>query len=254
MDTTKYARFISTLAEKSGDIIRSYYAVDNIISEIKEDMSPVTRADLDAEQLMRELIRKSYPDHGIIGEEFGSENITAEYIWTLDPIDGTVSFVSGCPLFGTLISLLHERKPIIGAINMPMLKQLCIGDHKKTTINGRIVQCRDISQLSDAVLLTTDIKSIWSNNKKNMFDSLVAQTRLTRTWGDCYGYMLIASGKADIMLDIAMAIWDYMPLIPIIEGAGGAITVWPGEGGATGTQCLATNKILHSHVLKLFNK
>lgn len=254
METNKYASFISTLAEKSGDIIRSYYAMDNIITEIKEDMSPVTRADLDAEQLMRDLIRKAYPDHGIIGEEFGSENVTAEFVWTLDPIDGTVSFTSGSPLFGTLICLLHEQKPIIGAINMPILKHLCIGDRRKTTINGRPVQCRNITRLSDAVLLTTDIMSIWRDNKKNVFDSLVGQTRLFRTWGDCYGYLLVASGKADIMLDIAMAIWDFMPLIPIIEGAGGAITIWSGEGGANGTQCLATNKVLHPHVLKLFNK
>ncbi len=228
--------------------------MDNIITEIKEDMSPVTRADLDAEQLMRDLIRKAYPDHGIIGEEFGSENVTAEFVWTLDPIDGTVSFTSGSPLFGTLICLLHEQKPIIGAINMPILKHLCIGDRRKTTINGRPVQCRNITRLSDAVLLTTDIMSIWRDNKKNVFDSLVGQTRLFRTWGDCYGYLLVASGKADIMLDIAMAIWDFMPLIPIIEGAGGAITIWSGEGGANGTQCLATNKVLHPHVLKLFNK
>jgi histidinol phosphatase-like enzyme (inositol monophosphatase family) len=254
MGTSKYARFIRTLAEKSGEVIRSYYAMDNLIPEIKEDMSPVTRADREAEELMRGLIRKAYPDHGIIGEEFGSENVTAEFVWTLDPIDGTASFTNGCPLFGTLICLLHEQKPIIGAVNIPMLERLCIGDYQKTTINGRTVQCRNTTRLSDAVLLTTDVMSIWRDNKKNVFNSLVEQTRLFRTWGDCYGYLLVASGKADIMLDTAMAVWDYMPLIPIIEGAGGTITVWSGEGEARGMQCLATNKDLHPHVLKMFKK
>ena len=124
------------LAAASGEVIRPYFAKADLDVELKGDRSPVTRADREAEAVMRELIGQHYPQHGIVGEEFGTENDGAEFVWVLDPIDGTISFASGCPLFGTLIGLLREGKPVLGAIHQPILEQLCIGDNASTTLNG----------------------------------------------------------------------------------------------------------------------
>jgi myo-inositol-1(or 4)-monophosphatase len=251
MRTNEFARFIYSLAEKSGEVIKQHYLAKNLDVEIKNDSTPVTQADREAEALMRELIRKTYPEHGIIGEEFGEENLSAEFVWTLDPIDGTASFAIGCPLFGTLIGLLYENKPVLGAIHQPVLKQLCIGDETRTTVNGRPVQLRNICRLSDAIILTTDIVSITCTKYKDSFNTLLEKSHLFRTWGDCYGYLLVASGKADIMLDMNMKIWDVMPLIPIIRGANGMITTWAGKDASQGASCLAANRALHSLVLQI---
>jgi histidinol phosphatase-like enzyme (inositol monophosphatase family) len=251
MDTNDFARFMATLAEKSGEVIKRYYSADDVDVEMKSDATPVTRADREAEALMRDLIRDTYPDHGIIGEEFGEENASAEFVWTLDPIDGTVSFASGCPLFGTLIGLLYQNRPVLGAIHQPLWGQICIGDGRRTTVNGRAVRLRNLSRLSDAILLTTDVPAIRRTRYKEGFDLLLENTHLFRTWGDCYGYLLVASGKADIMLDLDMKIWDIMPLIPIIHGANGVITTWSGGDASQGSSCLATNRALHAQVRQI---
>jgi histidinol phosphatase-like enzyme (inositol monophosphatase family) len=253
MKTEEFSRFISSLAEKSGEVIKPYFAKADVAVDIKEDQTPVTRADREAEAVMRDLIRKTYPYHGILGEEFGSENTSAEFVWVLDPIDGTVSFATGCPLFGTLIGLLHAGKPILGAIHQPLLNQICIGDNTDTTLNGRAVRLRETRRLSDAILLTTDIGNIGRYQKKEGFDRLLGQTRLFRTWGDCYGYLLVASGGADIMLDPIMNPWDILPLVPIIQGAKGVITTWSGTDASAGNSCVAANRHLHSTVLEVLN-
>jgi myo-inositol-1(or 4)-monophosphatase len=253
MRTDEFNRFLSVLAGKSGDIIKQYFWLDNKYVELKSDQTPVTRADRDAEAVMREQIRKTYPEHGIIGEEFGEENSSAEFVWTLDPIDGTVSFSSGCPLFGTLISLLHQNKPILGAIHIPLLALLCIGDGRQTSVNGRVVKLRDVTRLSDAFLLTTDLTNIRRTKHRDGFNLLLDQTQLFRTWGDCYGYLMVVSGKADIMLDLNMKIWDIMPLIPIVRGANGIITTWSEDDVLQKGSCLATNPALHPQVLKILS-
>ena len=253
MQMKEFTEFIHTLTEKSGDVITPYFAQANLAVEAKEDQTIVTRADRDAEAAMRALIQKTYPHHGILGEEFGPENASAEFVWTLDPIDGTISFASGCPLFGTLIGLLHEDHPVLGAIHHPILNQLCIGNNTETTLNGRAVQLREVHHLSDATLLTTDIASIGKYQKKDGFEKLLQQARLFRTWGDCYGYLLVATGGADIMLDPIMNPWDIIPLIPIIHGAKGVITTWSGTEASKGNSCVATNKSLHPRVLEILN-
>ena len=253
MQIKEFTEFICTLAEKSGDVIKPYFAQANLAVELKADHTLVTRADREAEAVMRALIRKAYPHHGILGEEFGPENASAEFVWTLDPIDGTISFARGCPLFGTLIGLLHAERPILGALHHPLLNQLCIGNNTETTVNGRAVQLREVQSLSDAMLLTTDIASIAKYQKKEGFEKLLSQTRLFRTWGDCYGYLLVASGGADIMLDPIMNPWDILPLIPIIQGAQGVITTWSGTEASHGNSCVAANKTLHPHVLEVLN-
>jgi len=253
MKTKELTDFIRSLAEKSGEVIKPYFAKANIAVHIKEDQTVVTQADREAEAVMRDLIRKAYPHHGILGEEFGPENTSAEFVWTLDPIDGTISFARGCPLFGTLIGLLHAGKPLLGAIHHPLLNQLCIGNNTETAMNGRAVQLRETRQLSEAMLLTTDLASIARYQKKEGFERLLGQARLFRTWGDCYGYLLVASGGADIMLDPIMNPWDIIPLIPIIQGAKGVITTWSGREASRGTSCVAANKQLHPKVLAVLN-
>lgn len=253
MKTKEFTDFISTLAAKSGEVIKPYFTKADMAVEIKQDQTLVTQADREAEAVMRDLIRKTYPHHGILGEEFGPENTSAEFVWVLDPIDGTVSFARGCPLFGTLIGLLHDGKPLLGAIHQPLLSQMCIGSNTETTLNGRAVQLREIPHLSEAILLTTDIPSIARYQKKEGFERLAGQARLFRTWGDCYGYLLVASGGADIMLDPIMNPWDILPLIPIIQGAKGVITTWAGTDAATGSSCVAANRRLHPRVLEVLN-
>lgn len=251
MQTAEFTAFIYTLAEKSGEVIKPYFANADLEVELKRDQSPVTRADRDAEACMRELIRKAYPHHGIIGEEFGQENASAEFVWILDPIDGTISFASGCPLFGTLIGLLHAGVPILGAIHNPILEQMCVGNNSETILNGRVVRLRDLKRLSEATLLTTDIKGIARYQNQDGFDHLLGQTHLFRTWGDCYGYLLLVSGGADIMLDPIMNPWDLLPLIPVIQGANGVITTWSGTDAVTGDSCVAANKNLHAQVIEI---
>ncbi len=135
----------------------------------------------------------------------------------LDPIDGTISFASASPLFGTLIALLHHGVPVLGAINQPVLRQLCIGDAETTTLNGKAVQVRRTPRLADATLLTTDVLDVAKYQDGAAFDSLMHDVKLVRTWGDCYGYLLLATGHADIMCDPAMSPWDIAPLIPIVR-------------------------------------
>jgi histidinol phosphatase-like enzyme (inositol monophosphatase family) len=253
MKIKEFSEFIRILAEKSGEVVKPYFSKSNLAIETKEDQTLVTQADREAEIVMRELIRKAYPHHGILGEEFGAENTSAEFVWTLDPIDGTISFVRGCPLFGTLIGLLHADRPILGAIHLPILNQLCIGNSTETTVNGRAVHVRDAHHLSEAMLLTTDIASIAKYQKRKNFDNLLGQTHLFRTWGDCYGYLLVASGRADIMLDPIMNPWDILPVIPIIQGAKGVMTTWLGADAFRGNSCVAANKILHPQVLDILN-
>ena len=249
----KFARFMATLAEQSGKLIKQHYSETGIEPESKSDGTVVTRTDREAEALMRELIRKTHPEHGIIGEEFGIDNPSAEFVWTLDPIDGTISYALGCPLFGTLVGLLYENSPILGCIHIPVLDQLCIGDGELTTVNGKAVRVRSTARLSDATLLTTDIASIYHTGHRERFSLLLERTRLFRTWGDCYGYLMVASGQADIMLDLSMKIWDVMPLIPIIRGAHGIISTWSGEDPVRATTCMATSPGLHPEVVEILD-
>ena len=249
----EYINFVRELAAESAKIIKPYFASFDLEVELKADETPVTAADRGAEEVMRHLIRKRFPDHGIIGEEFGNENDAAEFVWVLDPIDGTKSFASGCPLFGTLICLLHEGQPVLGAINQPILDRLCIGDNEETTVNGHPVHVRETDDLSEATLLTTDILSIGEYQNKEGFENLLQEAKLFRTWGDCYGYLLLASGGADIMLDPIMNPWDILPVIPVVRGAGGIITAWDGSDVVQADSCVAATRNLHSRVLEILN-
>ena len=251
MKPAEIRSFITELAQASGEVIRPLYFQPGLVVERKADQSPVTVADRGAEQAMRQLIHKRFPQHGIIAEEFGNENPEAEWVWVLDPIDGTISFTTGCPLFGTLIGLLQNGRPVAGCIYQPVLEQLCIGDASGTTCNGRVVRVRETASLMEATLLTTDLGNIEKHQNFTAFEKLRRSVRIVRTWGDCYGYLLLAAGLADVMMDPVMNPWDLLPLIPVVQGAGGVITAWDGSDAVKADSCVAAAPRLHAEVLRL---
>jgi myo-inositol-1(or 4)-monophosphatase len=240
------------LAAESGAIIKSYFR-NNVAVETKADLSPVTIADKKAEEKMRGMIMKNFPDHGIIGEEFGKHNEGAEYQWVLDPIDGTKSFVCGTVTFGTLIALMKNGEPVLGSINQPVLGEFLIGDNISAQINGKTVSVRPCAKINESVLLTTDHLNIEKYQNKEKFDKLASSVKLYRNWGDCYGYYLVATGYADIMIDPIMSVWDLMALIPVIRGAGGVITDYQGNDPVTGKSIIAAHKDIHTEIIKMLN-
>lgn len=246
-------QFMETLARAAGEAVRGHFWNGQIEVELKEDASPVTAADLESERLMRSMIHKTFPGHGIIAEEFGSEREMADYVWVLDPIDGTISFVAGVPLFGILIGLLFRGQPVAGCIYQPILNLLCLGDGKQAWLNGKPVRVRETEALKDAEMLVTDYELVEVHQDARGFDRLRLGVKLCRTWGDCFGYMMLASGKADLMLDPVMKPWDLLPLIPIIRGAGGIITDWEGNDPLSGKSCVAAVPALHTRALALLN-
>jgi len=245
--------FCKLLADETGKIIRQYYRTD-ITIETKSDESPVTIADKKSEEKMRELIMKEYPVHGIIGEEFGEYNAPAEYKWILDPIDGTKSFVCGVPLFGTLIALTKNDEPILGVINQPILNEYLIGDNKTAELNGNKVHVRECKDLHSAVLLSSDQLTFVKYQNQTGFENLIRKVKYYRTWGDCFGYYLVASGFADVMIDPIMNAWDLMALIPVIRGAGGKITDYVGGDPVKGNSIVATAGQIHDEVIRILNK
>jgi len=253
MDWTQERRFLRRLAAESGQVIAPYFGDPKLTVDAKSDRTPVTVADRLAEVRMRELIHEQFPGHGIIGEEFGTEREDAEFVWVLDPIDGTKAFVTGCPLFGTLIALLHQGEPVLGAIHQPILKQLCIGDGTSTTLNDEPVRMRSVANLSEATLLYTERGLIAEHQNLSRFEALEARCKIVRTWGDCYGYLLLAWGFADIMVDPVMKPWDFLPLVPIIRGAGGVISNWQGGDVLSSASVVAAAPNLHSEVIATLN-
>jgi myo-inositol-1(or 4)-monophosphatase len=252
-DLKEKKKFCLYLAEESGKIIRSYWRTDLKVDN-KMDSSPVTIADKKSEEVMRELIMKEFPDHGILGEEFGEYKPDSEYQWVLDPIDGTKSFICGTVTFGTLIALMNNKEPILGVIHQPILKQFLIGDNSTSLLNGNPVHVRNCTKISDAVLLSTDLLNIEEYQNKKGFDSLMHQVKLFRMWGDCYGYYLVATGYADIMIDPIMNPWDLLALIPVIKGAGGTITDYHGNNPVKGNSIVATGGSIHQTVIEIINQ
>lgn len=246
----QYLQFAHELARESEELILKHWKRGGLAVSLKADRTVVTETDQEVETMMRERIKAAFPEHGIIGEEFGNENEDAEYVWILDPIDGTVSYVHGIPLYGSLYGLLHRGQPILGVINQPNLGQLCIGDGETTTLNGEPIHCGDKQDLSEAVLLCTDPRRPHHHQNGPAFDALIRQVHTYRGWGDCYGYLMVATGRADVMLDPIMSPWDLLPLIPIIRGAGGVITDWQGEDPVKGNSAIAASPAIHAAVLK----
>jgi len=244
--------FAQELADASAAIIRQYFRTDYIV-ESKADDSPVTIADRNAETIMRTMIMKRYPDHGILGEEYGHHQPDADYQWVLDPIDGTKAFVSHSYLFGTLIALLKDGQPILGVINHPLLNDFLIGMNGKTWLNGRQVRVRPCTQIEEAVLLSSPYWTVFEYQNGPAFEALSKRVQRHNNWGDCHGYYVVATGGADIMADPIMNPWDLLALIPIIEGAGGRITDWQGNDAVHGASIVATGGAIHDNVIRLLN-
>jgi myo-inositol-1(or 4)-monophosphatase len=204
---------------------------------------------------MRARIAKKFPAHGIVGEEFGSERADAGFVWVLDPIDGTKAFITGLPLWGTLIALLHHGQPVLGCIHQPVLGQLVIGDGVTTELNGQRVRCRATTRIEDATLLTSDPMTPAKYQNGAAHAALQKRARLVRTWGECYGYLLLATGWADLCLDPIMNPWDIAALVPVVRGAGGVISDWQGGAAypAPSTIASATPE-LHAQVITALNK
>ena len=249
MDVAVLKPFVRELAAESGALIRRYFRSPGLAVDVKDDATPVTDADRGAEELLRKRILARFPDHGIMAEEFGTERGDAEWVWVLDPIDGTKSFVSGVPLFGTLIGLLHRGEPVLGAIHQPILNELCLGDGTTTTLNDRPVRVRTTRRLADAVVLASDTTTAARHQDAAGWERLANAARWVRTWGDCYGYLLVATGQADVMTDPIMSPWDLLPLIPVIRGAGGVISDWQGNDPVRATSSVAACPELHPQVI-----
>jgi myo-inositol-1(or 4)-monophosphatase len=254
VNLSPYRDFAIELAHRSGDFIRPHFGRRDLAVETKADASPVTAADRGAEELIRGLIAQRFAAHGVIGEELGSDRPEAEFVWVLDPIDGTKSFITGVPLFATLIALLHHGQPILGVIHQPILRQLMVGDGNVTTLNEQPVRCRRVTRIGDATLLTSDPLNPARYQDGARYEALTRQAKLVRTWGDAYGYLLVASGWADICMDPIMNPWDLAALVPILRGARGVISNWQGGDAYPAESSVASaTPELHASVIAALN-
>jgi inositol-phosphate phosphatase/L-galactose 1-phosphate phosphatase/histidinol-phosphatase len=246
--------FADRLADAAGEVVRRYFRQPlEVIA--KADMSPVTIADRETEARLRALVGATYPDHGVIGEEFGSERRDAEFVWIFDPIDGTKQFISGRPLFGTLIGLLHRGRPLLGVIDHPALRERWIGANgHPTRFQGHPVNVRACADLSLAVLGASSPHMFATSEATTAFERVRKAVGLPIYGGDCYAYGLIASGFHDLVIEANNALHDFLPLVPVIEGAGGTVTDWQGRplGLESGDKVLAAgDRRMHQAALKL---
>ncbi len=217
------------LADAAGAIIRGHFRRKLAVDD-KSDRTPVTMADRDAEAAMRRLIEKRFPEHGIIGEEHGTLRGEAESLWVLDPIDGTKSFISGIPLFGTLIALTRRGRPVLGIIDQPILRERWLGAAgRPTTLNGARAAVRACPALDGASLYCTAPELMFRGADAAGFARLGQAVKLVRAGADCYAYAQLASGFIDLVVEGQLKPYDFCALVPVIEGAGGAITDWQGR-------------------------
>ncbi|XP_056161166.1 bifunctional phosphatase IMPL2, chloroplastic [Syzygium oleosum] len=226
----RLAEVAGRAADAAGEVIRKYFRKKFEILD-KEDLSPVTIADQAAEEAMVSIILGSFPAHAIYGEEKGwrCKETSADYVWVLDPIDGTKSFITGKPLFGTLIALLHKGKPILGIIDQPVLKERWVGiSGKRTTLNGEELSTRACTELSQAYLYTTS-PHLFRKEAEEAFARVRSKVKVPLYGCDCYAYALLASGFVDLVIESGLKPYDFLALIPVIEGAGGIITDWKGH-------------------------
>lgn len=247
--------FAQELAQASGRVILGHYE-DYLRGggpEVmrKDDSTPVTIADRDAEAVMREMIGARYPEHQVLGEEGGQSGPEqAEHRWVLDPIDGTKSFIHGVPLFGTLIALLVAGEPVLGVIHLPATGELMLGAQgRPTTVNGRPVRVRETASLSEATLAFTDLANMHRLGHGAALATFRERVALIRGWGDCYGHFMVAAGRADVMIDPQLSLWDVAALKPCVVGAGGRFTDLAGNDSGLGGSAIATNGALHDEVL-----
>ena len=251
-ETSALLDFALDAAWQAGCVTLGYYQAD-IAVQRKDDNTPLTIADQQAEQKLREMITQQWPDHGIIGEEYGRTETNSKYTWVLDPIDGTKSFVSGVPLYANLLALLDGEKALIGIANFPALNEMVYAVRGEGCFwNGRRCHVSDVTEMKDAVLLTSGLH--YFGAKQGAWDRLLKASYIQRTWGDAYGYALVATGRAEIMADPAMYLWDSAPLQVIIEEAGGTFTDWKGNATIHNAESIATNGKLFDQIMEIISR
>ncbi len=230
-DASQFLPAAEAAADLAGQVIRPLFR-SQLLVDAKGDASPVTEADRAAERAIRALLADRLPAHGVIGEEYGDHQADAEWVWVLDPIDGTRAFVTGRPLFGTLIGLLHRGRPVLGLIDQPATGERWIGiAGRPTTFRaplGGTPGCRPCATLAEAELSCTS-PDMFDATTAPRFAALKAAARRTTWGGDCYAYGLLAIGLVDVVVDATMKPWDWAALVPVIEGAGGRCTDWAGR-------------------------
>lgn len=249
----EFIALAEAMADAAGTIIMQHFRRPLGIED-KADESPVTIADRDAESAMRSLIADRFPDHGVVGEEHGVQRPDARHLWVLDPIDGTKAFISGVPVFGTLIALLRDGRPILGLINQPMTRERWVGaSGRPTTLNGRPVKTAPRGKLGDAVLWSTTPEMFEARPAdRAAHERLRRQVRFTHYGGECYQYAMLACGHVDLVVEAALGAYDFLALVPVIEGAGGIASDWVGRPldlASDGRVLAAASRPLHRAAL-----
>ncbi|MFH3479889.1 MULTISPECIES: histidinol-phosphatase [unclassified Xanthobacter] len=249
--------FVHKLATVSGEAILPFFRTSLGVEDKSRGKAfdPVTEADRAAEQVMRRLIRETFPSHGIIGEEFDNLATDAPYVWALDPIDGTKSFIAGLPAWGTLIGLLKEGDPVYGMMHQPFIKERFFGDGAVARYSGpageRVLAVRDCQRIEDAMLFTTSPR-LMNEADRGAFGKVEERVRLSRYGGDCYVYCMLAAGLVDLVIETELKDHDIVALIPIIEGAGGIVTSWEGGSPAKGGRVVAAgSRAVHEQALAI---
>lgn len=253
--------FAHKLADAAGTAIRPYFRARIDVSSkggsSHPGYDPVTQADRGAETAMRLLIRETFPDDGIVGEEFGTAEGESGFVWVLDPLDGTRAFIAGQPMWGTLIGLEHKGRPIAGIIEQPFLRERFVGANGRSemynaegaTIPLRARECPD---LSEAILCTTHPWAHFDDAERACFQKVEHAARMSRYGGDCYSYALLAMGFVDIVMEARLAHWDISAIVPVVEGAGGVVTDWGGKPVHEGGDVLACgDKRVHAAIMEL---
>jgi len=243
--------FAQYLADEAAKITNKYFR--NVESETKADGTLVSNADRDVEEVMRKLIEINYPEHGIVAEEFENVRENAEYVWVLDPIDGTAAYLAGRPLFGTLVALLHNGEPVLGLLDQPITKERWLAANDETKYGMKTIFTRRCESLSEAFFATTS-PFLFEDAELPAIASITEKCRQAIYGGDCYNYAQLAQGNIDIVIESGLKHCDYLPLVKIVENAGGVMTDWNGNKlglDSTGKVLACGDKNLHAKLLKM---
>ena len=259
MTVIDFQAFIGRLATTAGETILPFFRTSLSVEDksLNLDFDPVTEADRAAEAVMRRLIKANFPQHGIVGEEFGNERTDADYVWVLDPIDGTKSFIAGFPIWGTLIGLLHNGAPVFGMMHQPFIGERFSGDNASARYRGpsgaRRLSVRRCASLAQATCYTTS-PLLMNDADRAAFVRVQGVARLARFGGDCYSYCMLAAGHLDLVVETELKPYDIAALIPIVTGAGGMVTTWDGGSAQNGGRIIAAGDArVHEEALKLLN-
>jgi histidinol phosphatase-like enzyme (inositol monophosphatase family) len=253
------ADFLRDIARLAADeSLPRFRAATTVDNKLAAGFDPVTEADRETERAIRQRINERYPDHGILGEEHGGENLSSSHIWIIDPIDGTRAFISGLPVWGTLVGLTFDGKAIAGFMSQPFTRELYLADGRSAQYEGpggnRILSTSGTTQLSDAIMFTTS-PALYGTVTRHRFDRLEAMVRLSRYGVDCYAFAMVAAGYADIVVEPDLKPYDVVALIPLIEQAGGVITDWDGGPAEQGGHVVAAATAeLHAQVLEMLRE